>query len=98
MAFGGAERTLLADLEGEFGPDRFQAFWASSGEVTAAFEQVFGVPIEDWLVGWAQAHWGKPDVGPIVPIKAGLLTFLALGVLMGGALLMDGRGRREVRQ
>ncbi len=94
MTFGGAGRTVLSDLEAEFGSERFRRFWTSDQDVMEAFEEAFGLPFEDWLLGWARVRWGDADVGPTVPIQAGLLTFLTAGLLAGGALMVDRRGRR----
>lgn len=91
MDFGGAEGTVLSDLEAEFGTERFQTFWSSDREVMQAFEEAFGLPFEDWLLGWARSRWGDSRVRPTVPLQAGFLTFLTAGLLAGGALLMDRR-------
>jgi hypothetical protein len=92
MGLGGVEARLLYDLEEEFGEERFRAFWTSDQDVEEAFRAAFGVPVEGWMVGWAQAHWGKLELGPTIPLQATLLSFLSIGMCVGLALYM---GRRR---
>lgn len=91
--FGGAEGELVSVLEAEFGPERFSAFWSSESEVTEAFRTAFGIPVEDWVQDWARKRWEDLESGPAVPVRAGLLSLLTLGVLAGGAVLMDRKRR-----
>lgn len=93
LPFGGREYGLLLDLEAEFGRQRFQAFWSSDLDVEEAFRQAFGGGFPEWVMGWGQARFGKSEVGANVPLEAALLSFLAIGVLSGAALLL-GRRRR----
>ncbi|MFC1660309.1 hypothetical protein ACFL3S_02435 [Gemmatimonadota bacterium] len=88
---GWFEDFLFQDLEEEFGPERFQAFWNSGTHVEEAFLAAFGQPAGDWMMGWARRQFGKIDRGPVVPANATLFTFLTLGILAGGAVVM---GRR----
>jgi hypothetical protein len=82
---------VLADLEGDFGSEKFGAFWRSEKGVGEAFLEAFGEPPGEWLKSWAWRHYGEIDRGPGVPVKATFFTFLTLGILAGGAVYM---GRR----
>jgi hypothetical protein len=90
--FGGMRARVLYDLEEEFGSERFARFWTSDLEVEEAFRGVYGEPVEEWLVRWAQARWGPLKVGPQVPLQATFLSFLTLGLFTGLGLYM---GRRR---
>jgi hypothetical protein len=92
VGFGGMRARLLYDLEEEFGSERFARFWTSESDVEEAFRAVYGEPVEEWLVRWAQARWGPLRVGPQVPLQATFLSFLTLGLFVGLGLYM---GRRK---
>jgi len=57
-AFALADLALFADLEEEFGGERFARFWTSEKEVTAAFEEAFGLSPERWIRGWGSGYYG----------------------------------------
>jgi hypothetical protein len=54
------------------GDQRFQRLWASDGNFAAAFETVYGQPLDTSVLDWARVHWerrlGRPPVrlGPSV--------------------------------
>jgi len=83
---------IFTSLEEEFGVDRFEAFWSSELPVEKAFQAAFGVPVDKWVMSWAQGLYGSVDRGPAVPLNATLLTFLTFGLFGSGALYM---GRRR---
>ncbi len=91
--FGGLDQFLFQELEAEFGTDRFSRFWTSEFPAEDAFRQAFGLPASSWIMGWAQGHFGSIHRGPGVPVQAGVLTFLTVGLLGGAALLAGGRRR-----
>jgi hypothetical protein len=92
LPFEGREYGLLWDLEAEFGPERFQIFWGSELGMEEAFRSAFGVGAPEWVMAWGQKRLGRSKVGATVPAKAAALSFLTIGVLAGGALLL---GRRR---
>ena len=92
MPFGGRESGLLWDLEAEFGPERFQAFWSSNLGVEEAFQLAFGSSFPDWVMKWAQDRFGVSKVGAVVPVQATFLSFLTIFVMAGVALIL---GRRR---
>jgi hypothetical protein len=89
--FGGRESDLLWDLQEEYGPERFQAFWESELGVDEAFQAAFGISFPDWTMSWAQGGVGVLGAGPAVPPGATLLAFLTIAGLVALALF---RGRR----
>jgi len=90
--FGGRESTLLWELQEEFGPGRFRAFWASELGVDDAFQAAFGTSFPEWVMGWAQREVGTLKASPVVPMGASLLSLLIIGGLAGAALFL---GRRR---
>jgi hypothetical protein len=90
--FGGYDEFLFESLEKEFGPERFQAFWASELPVLEAFQSAFGLPAEEWVMAWAQAFFGPLERGPGVPLNASLLALLTIGVF--GGLAASAANRR----
>ncbi|MCK5650045.1 MAG: hypothetical protein KAJ42_01650 [Gemmatimonadetes bacterium] len=78
--YGGFDRALLADIETEFGPERFQRFWTSEEEFAEAFESAFGVPLGDWVMKWAQERLGKIETTPTLPLQASALSLLIMGL------------------
>ncbi len=76
--FAHFDNYLLADLEAEFGPERFAAFWRSPHEIPLAFEAAFGVPLGEWAVTWVRTHVGSSSAGPRLPGNASTGTGLFL--------------------
>lgn len=76
------EGSMLADLEGEFGAERFQEFWRSPNDVERAFQAAFGVPLGEWVRGWVRAR-----AGPGSAVRLGgptlLLALLFIGICVG---------------
>jgi hypothetical protein len=60
---GGLEYQLLTDAESQFGPDRFRAFWKSDADVPAAFQQAFGVPMDQWVHREVVDFYGPLELG-----------------------------------
>lgn len=91
---GVASAFLLSDLEKQFGPESFQAFWTSKQDVPAAFETAFGQPLDRWLMGWVSTHLKMTTAGPRLAggDVLGLLAILVLGAMAGGFWA----GRRKV--
>jgi hypothetical protein len=79
--FGNRDDYLLADLEAEFGPERFQRFWNSEREVPEAFEAAFGMEIGEWMVTWVDSNMEITPPGP------GLSKSAALGGLLAVSLM-----------
>jgi hypothetical protein len=78
-----AEQGILAQLEAEFGEERFARFWNSEGDAAAAFQEAFGLSAGEWMHEWATQHLGyaaesntRLDHG----IQAIFFIFAALGV------------------
>ena len=85
---------LLADLEAEFGRERFRAFWTSDNELTVAFESAFGMPMATWGAKWVRAHVGGVDAGPGLPRSASAGTGLV--VLLSALAAAAWARRRKV--
>jgi len=85
--FGNLDDYLLADLEAEFGPDRFQRFWSSELELPEAFEAAFGVGLGEWVITWVDANMRISPAGPGMSKSAALGGILALSLFaaMAGA-------------
>lgn len=73
------ETHLMADLEAEFGPDRFRRFWRSSRPMPEAFDEAFGEAPERWMRRWAVARYGKESSGPRLGMMTAVLSILTLG-------------------
>jgi hypothetical protein len=87
--------TLLADLEQEFGPERFARFWNGQGTVEEAFAAAFGMDIGEWTRDWSR----RADPGSTLAARldAGtvllaLLTTIALAAIAAIVAL-----RRQIR-
>lgn len=92
--FGLPESSMIADLETEFGPERFGRFWTSDASVTDAFQEAFDVSTGEWVQGWVSGYY--PQVRADAGIGIGTLwapaTVFFAGLLLG---LFKAR-RREV--
>jgi hypothetical protein len=95
-AFAEVERALLADLEREFGTDRFARFWTSAEPLEAAFANAFGTSLGEWVHGWALRYYpaAEPVRAAVAPWTA-LMSLLTIGVLCGAAMLEA--HRRQIR-
>jgi hypothetical protein len=83
--FGVAEPLLLADLERQFGETSFARFWRSDLEVSAAFEDAFGVTPGGWMHEWASRYYRHPRfsrAGAGVAPWAGTILALIAALLM----------------
>lgn len=93
--FGKADNTMVANLEKEFGADKFEKFWRSDKPVDQAFNAAFGVSLDAWVRTWGRARYGTEPSGPRMDFATLLLSLLSVGILMGIALLIV--QRRAVR-
>lgn len=78
--WGNFDDYLLADLEHEFGPERFQRFWSSELPVSEAFESAFDMGMGEWLVTWVEANMDISPPGPKLSKSAALGGMLALSL------------------
>ncbi|NNF12168.1 MAG: hypothetical protein HKN72_03030 [Gemmatimonadetes bacterium] len=76
-------RSLLSDLEEEFGEKAFEAFWTSDAEVDVAFENTFGVAPGAWMVSRIERLQGIDDPGPGVPRHASSASMLTIAAFLG---------------
>ncbi len=70
---------LLSDLVRTQGRERFIQFWRSSLPVEQAFQQAFGVAIDEWTHQWLLGQLNYPHFGPTVrgsSVVVGLLIAL----------------------
>ena len=81
------EDYMFHDLEQEFGPDAFRAFWTSDQDVRTAFQRSFGVPLGDWVVSWVDRTIGVDEPGPALSRTASSGTALVIALLTGLAFL-----------
>lgn len=84
LMFG--EGALLAKVEEDFGPERFERFWRSELPFQEAFEQTFDVQLGDWVYDWVQPL-GHLRAGARLNAVSILLTLLLVGAVAGGALV-----------
>lgn len=73
----GAWGWMLADLHGEFGGERFRAFWTSPADPEAAFQEAFGVQAGAWVGAWMTHRSGHVPPGPL-PRSRALVWVLAV--------------------
>lgn len=87
------EGGLLADMEMEFGSERFQRFWKSREPVEQAFEAAFGVSLGKWVLDWSEARYGRSTIGSRLKLDTVLLSLMFMG-LFAGLAVATVRGRR----
>jgi hypothetical protein len=86
--------TLVADIEADFGTERFQAFWSSEQPMDAAFAAAFGLPLGDWVHDWLSARYQPDKLGPGLSWET-LLYSLAL-ISFCVSILFAAARRRQV--
>jgi len=92
--FGSGDDYLLSDLEHEFGPRRFAAFWQSDADVPSAFETTFDTTVGDWVLEWTRENiGGSPRPGPGLPRAATAGTVVVM-LLSGLVVTAVARRRR----
>lgn len=87
------EGGLLADMEKEFGSERFQRFWKSPEPVEQAFEAAFGVSLGQWVIDWSEARYGRTTIGSRLKLETIFLSLIFMG-LFAGLAVATARGRR----
>lgn len=92
MAFDGRlqsatplNRGLLAALERDFGPERFQRFWSGDGPMSREFQAAFGQDPADWYQGRVVQILGPRRAGPAPSGGDLLATVLTVGLGLLGA-------------
>ena len=73
------ESQMLAELEAEFGRDRFARFWSSDRPVPQAFEEAFGVAPGTWLQGWARGFYSSGSARSDRVEAVAIATMVLLG-------------------
>lgn len=89
---GWADGALFAHVEREFGEERFARFWTSEQPPEQAFEAAFGLPMGEWVAGWARRHYGIEPRGPELN-AAGVLLSLMLVAVCAAVSLWNARRR-----
>lgn len=79
------EAYILAQLEDEFGSDRFLDFWTSEQSFEDAFEDAFGVETGVWMSRWVNQWLGEYPAGPAPTRSAGLGSVLLISLCAGFA-------------
>jgi hypothetical protein len=79
-SFGPEDEYLLSDLEAEFGPEAFGAFWRSDEEVPVAFESAFGMGMGEWVAHWLGATIKASPPGPRLTKSAALGGMLTISI------------------
>ena len=82
VGLGGYQSYLLRDLDHEFGRERLEAFWRSSGPIPDAFLSAFGVPLNDWLAPHLRGYLGTVELGA-GDVGRAALSALVWTVLLG---------------
>lgn len=85
---------LLADLQHQFGPRRFQAFWSSDADVPTAFRTAFGRPLDGWLMTWMSGHEPITTAGP--GLHGGDVLGMLLVLALAGLIVSAWTRRRRV--
>jgi len=75
---GWADGALFAHVEREFGTERFARFWTSEQPPEQAFEAAFGLPMGEWVAGWARRHYGIEPRGPELNAAGVLLSLMLI--------------------
>ena len=70
------QQTLLADLEREFGRERFARFWTSSQDVEPAFHAAFGIGLGEWVVHWSTQRFGLREAGARMDVLTLVLSIV----------------------
>lgn len=83
---GWADGALFAHVEREFGGDRFASFWTSQQPPEQAFEAAFGVPMGEWVTGWARRHYGVEPRGPKLNVSGVLLSLMLVAMCAAASL------------
>jgi hypothetical protein len=91
---GPRQPSFLSDLVLDMGSERFGRFWTSNSQLEVAFQQAFGVAIEDWTMQWARSQIGVPRRGPSAPTGSVVLSLMVGLVFVGGGAAYA--SRREV--
>ncbi len=91
--FGDAESWWMGDLKEEFGVERLRRFWTSEQDPDQAFLAVFGEPMSEWTMRWAQAQQGPQRAGPSTDRLSVLLTMLTVLATGGAAVVVGSRKR-----
>lgn len=73
------EAHLVADLEAEFGSNRFRSFWRSGEPMPEAFARAFGEEPGAWMHRWAVSRYGEEKSGPGFGLLTAVLSLLTLG-------------------
>lgn len=83
---------ILADMERQFGDERFSRFWSSDRPVSEAFQSAFGVPADRWMHDEVRRYVGALEPGAGDVGRAGLsalawaLVFLGLTAFLARRL------------
>ena len=90
-----ASHLLLSDLVRQQGYVRFARFWTSQQAPAAAFQEAFGLPIEEWSSRWLLSRVRRPlRFGPEIDSSA---VFWAVGLVLAFVLLtLPIAARRQV--
>lgn len=70
---------VMADLQAEFGPERFGRFWRSERPMPEAFREAFEEAPGRWMHRWAVSHYGEVPGGPGLSLLTTVLSFLTVG-------------------
>ena len=65
---------LVADIEAEFGPERFQDFWSSNQPLDVAFATAFGLPLGEWTHSWLATRFSPNQLGPGLSWETFIIT------------------------
>ena len=91
QSFSGQGPFILADLEREFGAEKFQRFWTSDAPVDQAFEAAFGIEAGTWMVHWLETFMVVQEPGPGLPQSSSSGGLLTIALFAGIAFLRNRR-------
>ncbi len=84
---------LLSDLLAEVGPERFAAVWRTDQPLPDAFRAAVGEDLAAWTHRWAVRTFGAAPPGTRIGAGAVALSFGAVGLLLGFAVVLASRRR-----
>ncbi|HUF49860.1 MAG TPA: hypothetical protein VMN60_03445 [Longimicrobiales bacterium] len=93
--FSGRENAILAELERDYGAERFARFWRSDTDVQTAFATVYGTAFATWLQQWARARFSGVERPRVLNGMTLLLSLLTLGALAAAGIIEA--QRRQIR-
>lgn len=88
VAFGSGESAMIAQLETQYGAEKFATFWHSDQPLEPAFANAFGRSAGEWTRDWAQHWYGVESRGPRISLFSWMISLTVFALLAGAAFLI----------